>query len=261
MRRLDLTRPPDEVDDHGRPVYRIDQDRGLRDHMTMDLLRAPRLRAYTNWADERLFAEVRAEVGAVGRGGLDVLEIGGGDGHFFDRVGDLARSYVNVEPSPSTPDGAALARLADPRYAELRCSALDIPLPDASADLVIAIAALDHLPEPKAALVELRRVLRPNGVLTLTLNNADSWWKRLLMKSEHLREREARIALDHHFQWSAAQCERELARFFPDVRARTVRFVPYIPAVWRLGAALDGFVARVGGRWGGDTIATARLRI
>ncbi|HZP95147.1 MAG TPA: class I SAM-dependent methyltransferase [Candidatus Limnocylindria bacterium] len=260
MRTLDLTRPPDEIDEHGRPVYRIDQERGLRDHMTMDLLRAPRLRAYTNWADERIFAEVRAEVAAAGRARLDIIEIGGGDGHFFDRVRDLARSYVNVEPSPSTPDAAALARLADGRYAELRCSALDIPLPDATADVVLAIAALDHLPAPDAALAEIRRVLRPDGTLTLTLNNAASWWKRLLAKSERLRERDAKIALDHHFQWSATQCERELAQIFPDVSVRTVRFVPYVPAVWRLGAALDAFVSGVGGRWGGDTIATARLR-
>ncbi len=45
-------------------------------------------------------------------------------------------------------------------------------LPDASADLVLMISVLEHLPEPGQALVECRRILAPGGVLMV---NVPTW--------------------------------------------------------------------------------------
>lgn len=45
--------------------------------------------------------------------------------------------------------------------------AQDLDLPDASFDVVVSLFAVHHLPDPRAALKEMRRVLRPEGRLAV----------------------------------------------------------------------------------------------
>ena len=40
-----------------------------------------------------------------------------------------------------------------------------LPVPDGSADLVVFLNTLHHLPEPGAALAEARRILKPGGTI------------------------------------------------------------------------------------------------
>ena len=51
-----------------------------------------------------------------------------------------------------------------------------LPLKSASADVVVSCETLEHVPEPRAFLRELRRVLRPGGTLILTTENYLNIW-------------------------------------------------------------------------------------
>ncbi len=49
-----------------------------------------------------------------------------------------------------------------------------VPLPDGCADAVTCFTVLEHVPDERAALAEMRRLLRPGGRLVLTVPNR--WW-------------------------------------------------------------------------------------
>ena len=49
-----------------------------------------------------------------------------------------------------------------------------IPLPDGVADVVTSFTVLEHVPDERAALAEMRRILRPRGKLIISVPNR--WW-------------------------------------------------------------------------------------
>ena len=65
--------------------------------------------------------------------------------------------------TPGSPGGVAL----------LAADATALPLPDAVADLTLAMHMLYHVPDPSQAVRELRRVTRPGGRVVIGLNGLD----------------------------------------------------------------------------------------
>ena len=94
--------------------------------------------------------------------GKRCLEIGAGRGAFQDVVDD----YVGVDIADS-----AAQFLHKPFIA---CDARQLPFADSEFDAAWSITVLEHVPEPERALAEMRRVLRPGGVLLL----APAWHTR-----------------------------------------------------------------------------------
>ena len=96
-----------------------------------------------------------------------VLEVGLGTGlnlPFYDRA--RVKSIVGVEPS------LRMHRLAMKRIQDaglevqlMSLSAENLPAPDASFDTVVSTYTLCTIPDPVAALSEMRRVLVPGGKL------------------------------------------------------------------------------------------------
>ena len=106
----------------------------------------------------------RREVVSQARG--CVLEIGVGSGLNFPFYGKAVESVVGIDPSPRL---LAMARrradAAGVRAEFLEGSAVAIPLPDNSVDSVVMTWTLCSIPDPPAALREMRRVLKPGGGL------------------------------------------------------------------------------------------------
>ncbi|MDQ6959814.1 MAG: class I SAM-dependent methyltransferase, partial [Mariprofundaceae bacterium] len=72
-----------------------------------------------------------------------------------------------------------------PRGKHLAMAAENVPASDASFDLILCIDALDHMMNPELALHEMERLLKPDGVLILSLVTFPS----LLVRLRYMLER------------------------------------------------------------------------
>jgi ArsR family transcriptional regulator len=100
----------------------------------------------------------------------DVLDVGCGDGHLASLLDGRCARYVGVDVSEKVIDAA---RRREQRRTgrstakhEVRFEVADmhsLPLPDASVDVVLMLHVLGYAADPKRALAEATRVLRPGG--------------------------------------------------------------------------------------------------
>jgi ubiquinone/menaquinone biosynthesis C-methylase UbiE len=99
--------------------------------------------------------------------GKDLLDIACGEGYGSALLGRTARSVIGVDISAE-----AIAHASGHYGAErvrFAVGSVDaIPLPDASIDVAVSFETLEHTDCQDAMLQELRRVLRPGGLLILS---------------------------------------------------------------------------------------------
>jgi SAM-dependent methyltransferase len=126
--------------------------------------------------NRRCAAFFAAEAARLGRA-LDLVDVGCAHADFEPWVRGALRSYTGVEPSRAL---LPQNRFEGKAFRLLRGQAEKLPLKAASADAVLLKEVLDHCWSPEKVLREVRRVLRPGGVVLLTLTNDRAWYKRLL---------------------------------------------------------------------------------
>ncbi len=93
------------------------------------------------------------------------LEVGSGTGMLAARAVALGRRVVALDADP---DMVAMSGLAVPGCV-LAASLPDLPFDDGSFDAVTANFVINHVQDPRAAMGELARVMRPGGRLAVTI--------------------------------------------------------------------------------------------
>lgn len=112
--------------------------------------------------EEKGMADRRARLlgGLTGR----VVELGAGTGANLTAYGAGVEELVLCEPDPAMARKLA-AKLDDGRARVVEAPAEALPVADGWADAVVATLVLCTVRDPRAALAEARRVLRPGGRL------------------------------------------------------------------------------------------------
>lgn len=100
-----------------------------------------------------------------------VLDLGCGPGDGTVRVAELGAVAIGLDYSPGMLDKAGQEPLTRGRL--LRGDAGRLPFKDGAFDKVVCTNSFHHYPDHFAALKEVRRVLRPGGVLVLVDPRAD----------------------------------------------------------------------------------------
>jgi SAM-dependent methyltransferase len=116
------------------------------------------------------------------RDGFTVLDAGCGSGRNLDVLARYgAASGVDISPHAVA---AAHAR----GHTDVRLGNVEnIPFPDDSFDLVTCLDVLEHMPDDRRVLRELRRVTRPGGALLVTAPAYPSLWSAHDVANEHKR--------------------------------------------------------------------------
>lgn len=121
-----------------------------------------------------------AVFGGIPAGALgDMLEVGSGDGFLASLLAPLGRSLITTEYAPGPAShGRDLPRL--------RCSVTALPFADGTFDFIFSSSVLEHVRDRHGAMSELRRCLRPHGVMIHLMPSVT--WKllQLVMYYPHI---------------------------------------------------------------------------
>jgi SAM-dependent methyltransferase len=167
-----------------------------------------------------------------------VLAAGCGEGHeaaYIHRR--LGGELVGIDPNLP----AAAREHHEERLLLLEGSALEIPFPDGHFDAVFYHHVIEHVPDARASLVELARVLQPGGWLYVGTPNRHRIVGYVGSHDATLRQKvrwnfddyRARLEgrfrndLGAHAGFSERELERELERDFEDVRWLTSDYLRF----------------------------------
>jgi SAM-dependent methyltransferase len=112
----------------------------------------------------------RQLLGRLMPGGGYLLDVGCGTGMFLSLMQSAGWQVMGIEPNSEAARYARAIRGLAVRQGEL-------PMPGLSAgeyDVITLRHVLEHVPDPVAVLTETQRLLKPNGVLIISLPVADS---------------------------------------------------------------------------------------
>ncbi len=99
--------------------------------------------------------------------GKDVLDIASGEGFGSSILAQQARSVVGVDIDTQSVQHA-VGKYATETLRFQQGSATDIPMADGSVDVVVSFETIEHIVEHERMLAEVKRVLRPGGVLIMS---------------------------------------------------------------------------------------------
>jgi len=132
-----------------------------------------------------------------------ILDVGCGEGHLIKRLALQGYKKVYGIDIADTALESAMKRCKKAHI--INMDAQKIHFPDALFDIVICTEVIEHIPNYRQALNEMKRVLGPRGVLILTFPNERIWrFCRLLIGRWPLRVR------DHIHSLNPALISRQL---------------------------------------------------
>jgi SAM-dependent methyltransferase len=127
----------------------------------------PRL---TQHLDAQCRADIAALYGRLLQPGMKVLDLmSGGDSHLPGIPGGLQVSGLGMNAAEMDTN----PHLTERRVQDLNSTAT-LPWPDGSFDAVLCTASIEYLVRPAQVLSEVKRVLRPGGVLAISFS--DRWF-------------------------------------------------------------------------------------
>lgn len=104
----------------------------------------------------------------------DVLDVASGEGYGTALLAQVARRAVGVEIAPDVVEHASGAYKAD-SLSFVVGDARALPIPDASFDVVTSFETIEHFAEQRRFLDEVKRVLRPGGLLIVSTPDRDHY--------------------------------------------------------------------------------------
>ena len=123
---------------------------------------------FTNGADPEYVEQIIPLAVEELAGRHKILDLGCGDGQIARALAAQGSDVLGVDPTQLHID-IAIERGGGPRY--LLGGATDIPADDETFDAVVACLVFEHIDQMDEAMMEVARVLKPNGQFSFFLNH------------------------------------------------------------------------------------------
>ena len=148
---------------------------------------------------------------------IDMLDFGCGTGAFLEHL----ERFGAVSAVDSDASAVAFCHTRGRTEVQLVPADVPLPFPDASFDLATALDVVEHIDDDVAALTELRRVLRPDGVLLVAVPAFMFLWGKQDEVSHHKRRYTARTlrAALHHAGFAVERTSYFNTLLFPPIAA------------------------------------------
>ena len=170
------------------------------------------------------------------KGGLRILDVGCGDGLFLGRLEEFGEAD-GVEPDKE------LVSPSGPYFGRIRMQPFDSSfLPAHEYDVLLMLDVLEHLDDAGGALRHAHTVLRPGGVLLLTVPAFQALWTnhdtinhhRVRYRRKTLRPlvTEARFRILEERYWYQWTCPTKLGIRFTEKLLQRKPEVPRVPPGW-----------------------------
>lgn len=98
---------------------------------------------------------------------MTVLEIGVGGGYYAHPLSRLVRSFIALDLQAEMLNRLR-RRPVSPALLPVQADATDLPFAESSIDVVIAVTVLGEVPSAERTIAEVRRVLRPGGLFSVS---------------------------------------------------------------------------------------------
>lgn len=164
-----------------------------------------------------------------------ILSVGCGSGEEIRFLGRFGKVY-GIDPGE---DAIRFCRAAGIGEQVMQASAAQIPFPDESFDAVFVLDVLEHVRDEARALAQIHRVLKPGGIVVISVP-AYSWlWSGADVRSHHFR------------RYTRRELEKKcLAQRFEVLRAtycNTILFLPlaaikFLTRMWEPGCCVGAEV-------------------
>src|SRR6266481_8212916 len=101
----------------------------------------------------------------------EVLDVASGEGYGTALLGIVAERVLGVDLSPEAVTRASRNYRSE-RVSFTVCDYAAMPLSDASIDVVVSFETLEHVTDLQKFFCEIKRILRPDGLLVISTPNA-----------------------------------------------------------------------------------------
>lgn len=185
---------------------------------------------YARWENETADPLIEVFESCAGRGAAvrRALDVGCGYGGKTTRLRESSADTVHWTALDLAADhlrhaGAWFARAGHTAIDRTRADAARLPFADGSFERIVSADALEHLPDPRAALREFRRCLHPEGRVVLLFNPWSSPRGSHLGDLLHLPWCQVFFGREALIEATRAEAARRAARIGDPVRAARIR--------------------------------------
>ena len=161
-------------------MHESNQCDGLLDGLEHDKTHRYRWRLEKESGQVRDFRKTRAVIDRLYPNGGKIVEVGSGLGYLLRSFKDDGWDVLGVDPWRELPSFTERVHGIETIPTTLELAGL----PDDSADVVVMLHVIEHVPDPVETLSEIRRVLKPGGHMVIETPRYDTFMFRMLGRRE-----------------------------------------------------------------------------